>query len=113
MIVRLEPGWGDDPPIIVNKSPFLIGRADDCDHCVHGVMVSRHHCQIHSDGEQVWIRDLGSLNGTILNGERIAVHTLLTEGDRLLIGFVPYDVHIRQPQCSASVVGYSWPLGLV
>jgi CBS domain-containing protein len=53
----------------------LIGRADDCDlrlpngpgYCD----VSRHHCLLHIDPPAVWVRDLGSRNGTRVNGTEI------------------------------------------
>jgi pSer/pThr/pTyr-binding forkhead associated (FHA) protein len=53
----------------------IIGRGEDCDLRVPGdatnLMVSRHHCQLEIDPPQVRIRDLGSRNGTYLNGHCI------------------------------------------
>jgi hypothetical protein len=48
-------------------------------------MVSRKHAKIAMQGDQIWIEDLGSTNGTFVNGEKIK-RSRLKEGDRVLIG---------------------------
>jgi hypothetical protein len=48
-------------------------------------MVSRKHARIQTQAEQIWIEDLGSTNGTFVNGEKIK-RARLKEGDRVLIG---------------------------
>lgn len=55
---------------------WVIGRAPDCSLRVEGTeviysLVSRHHCQLDVDPPVVRVRDLGSRNGTFVNGERI------------------------------------------
>jgi pSer/pThr/pTyr-binding forkhead associated (FHA) protein len=55
---------------------WVIGRADDCALRVEGKdviygMVSRHHCELDIDPPAVRVRDLGSRNGTYVNGEII------------------------------------------
>jgi pSer/pThr/pTyr-binding forkhead associated (FHA) protein len=55
---------------------WVIGRADDCSLRVEGTgeiygMVSRHHCQLDIEPPCVRVRDLGSRNGTYVNGEMI------------------------------------------
>jgi pSer/pThr/pTyr-binding forkhead associated (FHA) protein len=52
----------------------------------HGV--SRLHCQLRRQGAHLILTDLGSTNGTYLNGERISPHMphRLSEGDRLVLG---------------------------
>src|SRR5262245_45480260 len=47
--------------------------------------VSREHCVIRREGSNVKVHDLGSLNGTLVNGERI-IESLLDHGDRVFIG---------------------------
>jgi serine/threonine-protein kinase len=53
----------------------VIGRADDCEIQLPGYFlhagISRHHCMIEVEAANAWVRDLGSLNGTLLNGELI------------------------------------------
>jgi len=49
----------------------LIGRSPDCDVFLDDVTVSRRHAELLHDGERYTIRDLGSLNGTFVNRERV------------------------------------------
>jgi len=48
--------------------------------------VSRSHARIDVDGARVWIEDLGSKNGTFVNGERIRDRVALKEGDQIVFG---------------------------
>jgi len=64
---------------------IIIGRSSDLDMVLVEDMVSRKHAKIVTQGEQVLIMDLGSTNGTFVNGERIK-KARLKEGDRILIG---------------------------
>lgn len=54
---------------------YIVGRAEDCDIAlprdIAHVDVSRHHCAFEFDPPALLVRDLGSLNGTYVNGERI------------------------------------------
>ena len=63
----------------------VIGRGADCDLRLRLSAVSRRHAVVHWDGEEATITDLGSTNGTILNGEQLAPHRpyALQAGDRL------------------------------
>ena len=63
----------------------IVGRSSDLDMVLVEDMVSRRHAKIALQGEAVWIEDLGSTNGTFVNGEKIK-KAKLKEGDRLLIG---------------------------
>ncbi|HVT91608.1 MAG TPA: FHA domain-containing protein [Bryobacteraceae bacterium] len=54
------------------EAPFRIGRVEDCDVCITGEYVSRAHVQVVLEGGQWWVRDLGSSNGTFVDGERIS-----------------------------------------
>ncbi len=75
---------GGEFPLVPDKTVF-VGRSSDLDMVLVEDMVSRKHAGIHVQGEQVWIEDLGSTNGTFVNGEKIK-RARLKEGDRVLIG---------------------------
>ena len=75
---------GGEFPIAAEKQ-ILIGRSSDLDMVLVEDMVSRKHARIAMQGDQIWIEDLGSTNGTFVNGEKIK-RTRLKEGDRVLIG---------------------------
>ena len=76
-------------PISMNRT--LIGRALDCDVRITDTNVSRHHAAIVRIGDAVDITDLGSSNGTYVNGDRISdVPVALVPGAQLIIGGRPF-----------------------
>src|SRR5271156_377789 len=64
---------------------IVVGRSSDLDMVLVEDMVSRRHARIACTETQIIIEDLGSTNGTFVNGEKITRATL-KEGDRVLIG---------------------------
>ena len=75
---------GGEFPLPPN-SEIVVGRSSDLDMVLVEDMVSRRHSKITVSGDDVTIQDLGSTNGTFVNGERVERMTL-TDGDRVLIG---------------------------
>jgi pSer/pThr/pTyr-binding forkhead associated (FHA) protein len=89
MKVRLIERGADEKSIReipIPKSEFLIGRGPDCELRLAVPDVSRHHCLIRLANDEVTIEDLGSANGTLLNGQRVRSATPLRSGDLLQIG---------------------------
>jgi len=70
---------------IEESHPIVVGRSSDLDMVLVEEMVSRKHAKIELKEGKIHIEDLGSTNGTFVNGERI-VKGWLKEGDRVLIG---------------------------
>ncbi len=64
---------------------IVIGRDDSCDLVIDADTVSRRHAEISWRNDEAHLRDLGSRNGTRVNGERVAAATL-TAGDEIGIG---------------------------
>jgi pSer/pThr/pTyr-binding forkhead associated (FHA) protein len=75
---------GGEFPLPPN-SEIVVGRSSDLDMVLVEDMVSRRHAKISVNGDTVTIQDLGSTNGTFVNGERVE-RMALTDGDRVLIG---------------------------
>lgn len=71
----------------------LIGRGDECQVRTNSSLVSRQHCLIHVTRESATLRDLGSTNGTLVNGKRLVNERELTNGDLLQIGPVVFEFH--------------------
>jgi pSer/pThr/pTyr-binding forkhead associated (FHA) protein len=66
--------------------PVTVGRGRDADLVLPDELVSRHHAQITPSGSGALVEDLGSRNGTFVNGEVIHGPTRLTPGDQLQLG---------------------------
>ncbi|MBN0973998.1 MULTISPECIES: FHA domain-containing protein [unclassified Gordonia (in: high G+C Gram-positive bacteria)] len=82
-----------------------IGRTPDNDIVVSDVLASRHHAQVSSRGAALVIEDLGSVNGTFVNGRRVS-SAQLTDGDVVTIGnsdFVVSGGTLMRGQESAAV----------
>jgi predicted component of type VI protein secretion system len=71
---------------------MIIGRRKGCGLRVPSEAVSRDHCRLRFQRGVLTIEDLGSTNGTRLNGERIVTEELLRPGDRLKVGPVTFVV---------------------
>jgi pSer/pThr/pTyr-binding forkhead associated (FHA) protein len=69
----------------VAPTGVVIGRSRECDLRVGDGNASRRHAEVTQDGESWLVVDLGSTNGTELNGRRITRETL-SDGDRITIG---------------------------
>ncbi|MEZ4365129.1 MAG: DUF4388 domain-containing protein [Kofleriaceae bacterium] len=76
---------GGEFPVRMNRE-IIIGRSSDLDMVLVEDMVSRRHAKITSTDTEVFIQDVGSTNGTFVNGEKIAGRAKLGEGDRILLG---------------------------
>lgn len=64
----------------------VIGRSRDCELPIPAAEASRRHCEITCEGNQFVVRDLGSTNGTCINGEPLTAAHALCPGDRIEIG---------------------------
>jgi hypothetical protein len=69
----------------VSEPRLVLGRSRACDVYVADVNVSRRHAELLQEGATYWIVDLGSTNGTAVNGKRIE-RERLRDGDRITLG---------------------------
>src|SRR5437764_6511617 len=63
-----------------------IGRHDECQLRIKSSQVSRKHCELFEKKGMLLVKDLGSSNGTLVNGKRIQGQRVLEPGDELTIG---------------------------
>lgn len=82
--------------IPINTRKFLVGREQDCHLRPNNDLVSRHHCVFIVDDYTVRLRDLGSTNGTRVNGELVRNERVLADGDRIAIGKLELEIVIRE-----------------
>jgi hypothetical protein len=75
---------GEVRRVTIERFPFRIGRSESADLRVESVEVSREHAEISERNDMWLVRDLGSTNGTLVNGKQIK-ETLLSDGDILKI----------------------------
>lgn len=89
----------DERPVYVHEvaRPTNVGRGSNNDLVLAEATVSWHHAVVWSEGERLWVRDLGSSNGTFVNERRIAGAEPIRPGDRLRFG----------PSCIVLVEGES------
>ena len=86
----------ETPEIGIAQPEFVIGRAHDCHLQLPSDFVSRHHCELIVDQREhaLFLRDLGSRNGTYLNDAIVADECELKDGDKLTVGCIPFEIHI-------------------
>lgn len=72
---------------LIHKNRFVVGKGNDCDLQFVDATVSRQHFEIVQEGEAFWVRDLGSTNGTVVDGLRVK-DAALVPGARISIGRV-------------------------
>ena len=73
---------------------FIIGRAAGCNLRPQSDAISRQHCAVFNKETKFTIKDLGSRNGTILNGDTIQGEEELKTGDELIVGPLNFEVVI-------------------
>jgi pSer/pThr/pTyr-binding forkhead associated (FHA) protein len=120
----IEMGTNTSPDekreIPITKEEFLIGRGDDCDLRLRLSSVSRHHCLLRVRGEEVTATDLGSINGTYLNGQRIRSQSALHSGDELQVGSYHFFLEVGEgpgiewrPQAGVDPAATTYRLGQI
>jgi hypothetical protein len=75
----------DERAFVIVKQSLTVGRLAECDLVVDDPGASRQHARIHREGDAFVVTDLGSTNGTLVNGRSIHDHEL-RDGDTITIG---------------------------
>lgn len=95
MVVQLVMfrGDGDNRPFTLRKEITIIGRREDCDLRIAVGDVSRKHCRVIQTDDSIEIEDLGSSNGTFVNGNKVQ-RSALAAGDTIQIGPVVFVIQV-------------------
>src|SRR5690349_25133443 len=75
---------------VFEQESVLIGRTSDCDVILYDPGVSRKHARIFSQGEAHFVEDMGSSNGTKVNGS-VVKKKQLADGDNITLGPVVFN----------------------
>jgi predicted component of type VI protein secretion system len=84
---------GDRRSFSLHKDMTVIGRREDCDLRIPLGEISRKHCRLIRDGDTLRVEDLGSSNGTYVNGQRVQEATVAA-GDTIQVGSLAFVVQI-------------------
>ena len=68
------------------EGEFVVGRGPECQVRPNSELISRQHCMLVIRGRAALVRDLGSTNGTLVNGKRVLEECALENGDILQLG---------------------------
>jgi pSer/pThr/pTyr-binding forkhead associated (FHA) protein len=78
------------------EGEFVVGRGPECHVRPNSELISRQHCLLRIHGRDVHVRDLGSTNGTLVNGKLVVEECVLANGDTLQLG--PLVLELVLPQ---------------
>jgi predicted component of type VI protein secretion system len=94
-LVVLTPGKGEGMSIPITLNQFLIGRDPQCNLRPASQLISKRHCAVMIKGEQVFLHDFGSTNGTLLNDQPVKGEVELHNEDRLKVGPLTFLVRME------------------
>jgi len=86
--------------VLLTEGRFLIGRGADCHLRPASELVSRHHCVLTVTADSIRVEDLGSTNGTLLNGRRIEGEVQISQGDLLEVGPLAFALRVGEPEAA-------------
>ncbi len=81
---------------LLDRDVVAVGRHPDSDIFLDDITVSRRHAEFRRDAQRFWVHDVGSLNGTYVNGKR-ADDQLLSSGDEVQIGKFKLVAYVAEP----------------
>ena len=95
--VRVESGFYEGLEWPLDRASTVIGRGRTADLVLSEVTISRAHALLGFKGDQPFVQDLGSTNGTLLNGTH-EQQALLRDGDELRMGRLVLRILVRQTE---------------
>ncbi len=102
-LIVMVQGKEIDTLEILKDNTFLIGRGEDVHYQIKSGALSRHHCEVKDCGLFLEIRDLSSMNGTLVNGQKIE-KIVLKDEDKIQLGPIFLKVKTFYPKSQETVV---------
>lgn len=84
-VLLVKNGFYEGLEVMLERSPTVIGRGRAADLVIVEPTISREHAELGFDANGFYVRDLGSTNGTHVNGQR-AERLALKDGDEIHMG---------------------------
>src|SRR5262245_35660649 len=94
-LLLMNPETPDGHVVRIDRFPFTVGRSNPADGLIPLAFISRKHCRFRLHGEEVLVEDLGSANGTYVNGVRVTAPTPVRAGDQLRLGPLGFRVALQ------------------
>ena len=106
VLLRISNGKSNVRKVRI-QADTIIGRSPDCQLKVASSQISRRHCQILVRDTVVAIKDLGSANGTYVNGRQVPpqIEIPLTPGTRVMLGPLQFTVEYELPGIASATSG--------
>lgn len=103
MLAQLIPSDGGRPITLSNPITVIGRSAKLCDMVIDHSSISKMHCLLVKTDGLIYMRDLGSTNGTRVNGQRV-IRGALLPGDKLSFSSISYKVHLGPDAVTAGSV---------
>jgi len=97
--VAVRNGFFEGLELPIDREWLVIGRGRQAELVLADPTISRAHAALGFDGQQFFVQDLKSTNGTLVNGERLE-RAALEDEDEIQIGRL--QLQVRLPECQAS-----------
>lgn len=95
---------GQDREIELREGDIVLGRSSECGVLLDSETVSRKHARVSVREGSVFIEDLGSRNGTFVNGKQVVEQVQIKAGDSVQFGDVRFELFQAQPAEARTVV---------
>src|SRR5262245_39646705 len=83
--------------LVFGPGEYYLGRGPECNIRFTSEWISRQHCLLRVGATDVVLRDLGSRNGTLVNGQLVNGERQLAHGEQIQVGPVVFEVHFDAP----------------
>jgi predicted component of type VI protein secretion system len=105
MVLLVKQGRPAGKALQFGPGEYYLGRGEECHVRFNSDWVSRQHCQLVVGADAALLTDLGSRNGTLVNGELLQQEWPLKNGDLIHVGPVVFEVRLETPSDPEEITG--------